>query len=431
MDGGGWGEVWSAPATTMPRSLNRLSDRLVRTAGPGLFADGGNLYLLVKASGSKSWVFRYRDRSTGKLRDKGLGPLHSVTLKAAREKAHALRAMLLEGGDPIDTAREARAAAAVESAKAMTFGHCASAYIAAHRAGWRNAKHGQQWGNTLKQHAALLMPLPVAAIDTALVLKVVEPIWTTTTETATRVRQRIEKVLDWATTRGYRTGDNPARLRGHLENLLPKARKVSKVIHMPAMPYADVPAFVEALRKRPGLSARALEYIILTAARASEAVGATWGEIDLDAAVWTVPAERMKAGRPHRVPLSDASVSLLRDLYQEGVAPSGYVFPGARRGRAMTIAAPLRMLQRDMTKPDLTVHGFRSSFRDWAAERTAFAREVIEASLAHVVRDQTEAAYFRSDVLAKRAKLAQAWADFLKKPTTGASVVPIRAATAE
>ncbi|MCB1590621.1 MAG: site-specific integrase, partial [Xanthomonadales bacterium] len=203
--------------------------------------------------------------------------------------------------------------------------------------------------------------------------------------------------------------------------------KVAKVRHMPAMRFADVPGFIADLRKRPGLSARALEFIVLTAARASEAVGATWAEVDLDAAVWTVPADRMKAGRPHRVPLSDAAVALLHDLRPADAKPDQHVFPGARKGNAMTIAAPLRMLQRDMGKPDLTVHGFRSSFRDWAAERTAFDRQTIEASLAHVVRDQTEAAYLRSDVLDKRTRLMQAWTGYLEKPTKPATVTPIRA----
>jgi integrase len=411
----------------MAKKINRLSSEAVKAKGPGLHADGGGLVLQVKGGG-RSWLFRFRSRADGKVREMGLGSVLAVSLKDARRLAADCRLMLAEGRDPLTERKAQRAADRVEAAKSITFGECSSRFIDAHRASWRNEKHGQQWTNTLATHAALLAPLPVAEVDTGMVLKVLEPIWSVRTETATRVRQRIEKVLDWATTRGYRTGDNPARLRGHLDNLLPKARKITKVQHMAAMPYVDVPAFVTDLRTRPGLSARALEYIILTACRASEAVGATWQEIDLDAAVWTVPAERMKAGRSHRVPLSPAALTLLRTLRPTEAKPADFVFPGARKGRSMTLAAPLRMLQRDMKKIELTVHGFRSSFRDWAAERTAFPREVIEAALAHVVKDATEAAYLRSDVLLKRNKLMQAWADFIAKPKQVSDATPIRRA---
>ncbi|MCB1634655.1 MAG: integrase arm-type DNA-binding domain-containing protein [Xanthomonadales bacterium] len=407
----------------MARAVNRLSDMVVKKAGRGMHADGGGLVLQVK-NGGRSWLFRYRDRVTAKVREMGLGSVVSVPLKEARRLAADCRLALAEGRDPLaeKQARKDALAAAIR----VTFAECAGRYIDAHKAGWRNAKHGQQWQNTLTTHAKAIMPLPVASIETAHVVGLLEPIWTTKTETATRVRQRIEAVLDWATTRGYRSGENPARLRGHLENLLPKARKVKRVQHMAAMPYAEVPTFLADLRKRPSLSARALEFIVLTAARASEAVGATWAEVDLDSAVWTVPAERMKAGREHRVALSDAAATLLRDLRPDDAKPDQHVFLGARKGKAMTIAAPLRMLQRDMSKPGLTVHGFRSSFRDWAADRTAFDRRTIEASLAHQVKDPTEAAYQRSDVLVKRSKLMQAWADYLAKPAKACEVVAIR-----
>ncbi|MEZ5440003.1 MAG: integrase arm-type DNA-binding domain-containing protein [Lysobacterales bacterium] len=401
---------------------------VVKKAGCGMHADGGGLVLQVK-NGGRSWLFRYRDRATAKVREMGLGSVVSVPLKEARRLAADCRLALAEGRDPLaeKQARKDALAAAIR----VTFAECAGRYIDAHKAGWRNAKHGQQWQNTLTTHAKAIMALPVASVETAHVVGLLEPIWTTKTETATRVRQRIEAVLDWATTRGYRSGENPARLRGHLENLLPKARKVKRVQHMAAMHYAEAPTFLAELRKRPGLSARALELIVLTATRASEAVGATWAEVDLDGAdgpVWTVPADRMKAGREHRVALSDAAVTLLRDLRPADAKPDQYVFPGARKGNAMTIAAPLRMLQRDMSKPDLTVHGFRSSFRDWAADRTTFDRRTIEASLAHVVKNQTEAAYLRSDVLVKRSKLMQAWADYLAKPAKACEVVAIRKA---
>jgi integrase len=354
----------------------------------------------------------------------GLGTVAAVPLKEARRLAAEHRLALAEGRDPMAEKHARLAALRAELASAVTFQEAARRYIAAHRASWRNAKHADQWNNTLTTHAKALLPLNVADITTAHVVGVLEGIWTTKTETATRVRQRIEAVLDWATARKYRSGENPARLRGHLDKLLPKARKVAKVKHMAALPYVDVPAFLAELRQRPGQSARALEFIVLTAARASEAVGASWGEIDLEAGVWTVPGDRMKAGRPHRVPLSGPAVQLLRSLQPPASKPAAFVFPG-RPGRAMTIAAPLRMLQRDMGQPDVTVHGFRSSFRDWAAECTAFPREVIEAALAHVNSDKTESAYLRSDVLAKRAKLMQAWADFLASKAKLASVTPI------
>jgi len=407
----------------MVRAVNRLSDMAVKNAGPGMHADGGGLYLAVKRGG-KSWIFRYSDTSNGKrrLRDCGLGSVVAVPLKEARRLAADCRLMLAEDRDPLaeKQARKDALAAAIR----VTFAECAERYIAAHKASWRNEKHGQQWQNTLDRYAAPIMPLPVASIETTHVVGLLEPIWTTKTETATRVRQRIEAVLDWATARNYRTGDNPARLKGNLDKLLPRAAKVAKVKHHPAMPYAQVPAFMAELRKRESASAKALELIILTAARASEAVGAHWSEIDLDGAVWTVPGERMKAGRPHRVALSPAAVDLLREL--ESTSTTDAVFPGIRKGSTMTIAAPLRMLQREMKQTGLTVHGFRSSFRDWAAEQTAYQREVIESALAHANNDKTEAAYLRSDVLAKRARLMADWARFLAEPAQGGAVVPLQ-----
>jgi integrase len=304
----------------------------------------------------------------------------------------------------------------VTEARGVTFDKCAEDYIAAHRASWKNAKHADQWKNTLATYASPVFgALPVQAVDTPLVLKVLEPLWSKKTETATRLRGRIENVLDWARVRQYRDGENPARWRGHLDHILPARTKVQKVKHHEAMPYADVAAFLKALRDRPGVTPKALEFIILTACRAGEALAspgrtsdtktataATWDEIDFDNAVWTIPAERMKAGREHRVPLSTAALTVLRSLKEE--AQNEFVFPGWKTGTPLTIAAPLVLLQRELGYSDLTVHGFRSSFRDWAAEQTNHPREIAEAALAHTLRDKTEAAYQRGDMLETSAQ---------------------------
>jgi integrase len=277
-----------------------------RLKEPGYHADGGGLYLQVTATGAKSWVFRYR--VNGRLRDMGLGPLHTVSLAEARDKATQCRKLRLEGIDPIDARKAERLAGKLEAAKSMTFAECAAAYIAAHEAGWRNPVHRAQWRSTLETYTGpILGHLPVQAVDLPLVMKVLEPIWTTKTETASRLRGRIESVLDWATVRGYRQGDNPARWRGHLENLLPKPGKVQKVEHHPALPYGEIGAFMALLRNEVGVGARALEFLILTAARTGEVIGATWGEIDLANKLWTIPAERIKAGKEHRVPLTPAA----------------------------------------------------------------------------------------------------------------------------
>ncbi len=294
----------------------------------------------------------------------------------------------------------------------------------AHRVGWRNAKHAQQWENSLATYASPVFgKLPVQSVDEGLVMKALEDIWETKTETANRVRSRIELVLDWAKARKYRSGENPARWRGHLDKLLAKPRNVAPVRHHPALPYAQAPQFLTDLRERNGLSPRALEFTILTACRVGEAVKAQWPEFDLEARVWTVPGARMKSKREHRVPLSDAAMAILaalKPLRQRG----DYVFPGWRIGRHLTDAAVLKVL-RDMGRGEFTVHGFRSTFRDWAAEQTSYPREVAEAALAHVVGDKTEAAYRRGDLFEKRRRMIDDWARYLAKPVT-ASVTPIR-----
>lgn len=376
----------------------------------GRFNDGRGLYLVVRPD-SRAWVFRYRDRATRKLRDVGLGAAADVSLESARAKRDELRAMLAEGRDPLAERREARMARALAAARQMTFAQCRDAYIDAHAPSWRNEKHAAQWRSTLTNDAKLLSPLPVAEITTDLVVKVLADIWQTKTETATRLRQRIEAVLDWATVRKFRTGDNPARWRGHLDKLLAAPSKVKKVKHQEAMPYTELPDFMVALRAKAGMAPRLLELVILTAARVGEAAAARWSEFDLDAKVWTIPGERMKAGREHRVALSTAAVTLLRGIPRTSEAV--YVFPGLKAKTHIHPESARKMLQKDMKRESVTVHGFRSSFRDWAAERTSFAGDVVEAALAHAVKDKTEAAYKRTDLFAKRARLMEAWAGFI------------------
>lgn len=405
----------------MSRLHGKLTALAVKHANVcGRYADGGGLYLQVSPNGSRSWILRYR--LGGRRRHLGLGPLPRVMLSEARELASAARATLRDGRDPIDVKGSRRAAAAVTSAKAMTFGACADAYITAQSAGWA-ADYTEQWRASLTTYACpILGALPVQAVDTQLVLKVLEPIWATKTVTAGRVRTRIEAVLDWARARGYRDGENPARWDGHLANLLPSVAKVAKVEHHAALPYVELPAFMAELRARPGISARALEFVILTAARSGEVLHADWSEIDLQTRVWTVSAARMKAARDHRVPLSDRAVALL------GALPgphSGIVFPGAKAGRPLHKMALADTLVR-MGRDDITVHGFRSAFRDWAGDCTPFAREVAEAALAHVVGDRTEAAYRRSDALQKRRMLMEAWSSFCSGEAQPAAVIEFR-----
>lgn len=393
----------------MPRAANRLSSLTVtRTTKPGLYADGGGLYLQITAAGVKSWLFRYM--LAGKARGMGLGPVHTIGLAEARARALDCRRQLLDGIDPIDSRNAERATQQIEQAAEMTFKQCAEKYIEAHRAGWKSAKHADQWTNTLTTYAdPVFNSQPVSAIDTTLVMKVLEPIWATKTETASRLRGRIESVLDWATVRGYRTGENPARLKGHLETLLPKRSRVQKVAHHPALPYTEVATFTKTLRSQEGTAARALEFLILTATRTNEVIGATWSEFDLDEGVWAIPADRMKMRKEHRVPLSAHAIAIVKA--QEDVKRGDYVFPGARDKKPLSNMAMLQLLER-MKRDDITVHGFRSTFRDWAGETTHYPREVCEAALAHGIKDKAEAAYARGDLFAKRASLMEDWAEF-------------------
>jgi integrase len=433
-------------------TINRLSDRRVRTAKPGMHPDGGGLYLRVtegKDDGGRAfnryWLFRYALRSTGKDRQLGLGPLDTVTLAAARAVARECREQLRAGLDPVEQRRAQRAANALADAKAMTFDQCRDAYIAAHRAGWRNDKHSKQWTATLTTYVTPVFGhLPVGAIDTGIVLKVLEPIWATKSETASRVRGRIEAVLDWAKVRGYRTGENPARWRGHLDKLLPAKSKVRKVEHHPALPYGQIGVFVSVLREREGMAAKALQFTILTVARSDETISMRGDEIDMAAKLWTVPPERMKGNREHRVPLSEPALAIIREMIPAGPESIGrkYVFRGAKPGRPLSNMAMLELIRRMNAEREVVglpkwmdpkqggrevvPHGFRSSFRDWAAERTNFAREVAEAALAHIDGDETERAYQRGDLFEKRRRLMTAWADYCLKPQASDTVMPLR-----
>lgn len=410
----------------MARETNRLNALTVAKAKrPGMYPDGGGLYLQVSKSGAKSWAYRFMLQ--GRSREMGLGSLKSVTLAEARVKAAEARKLRTAGVDPIEAAKEGAAKAKLEASKAIAFRAAAESYIAAHKPSWRSEKHASQWENSLEAYAyPVLGTLPVQSVGVAQVMRVLEPIWSKKTETASRVRGRIEAVLDWATARGYRLGENPARWRGHLENLLPKRAKVQKTKHYSALPYGEIGAFAGLLRERQAVAARALEFLILTAARTGEIIGARWKEISIKEAgkeTWTVPADRIKGGKEHRVPLSPRAVAILMEMKGEG-EPKGenFVFPGGKAGEPLSNMALLSLLER-MKRPDLTAHGFRSTFRDWCAERTNHPREVAEMALAHTVGDKVEAAYRRGDLFEKRRRLMNEWATYCATVAPAGEVV--------
>src|SRR5262245_10212001 len=429
--------------------LNRLSQRKVETARPTvgkrkdgravrMLADGGGLYLQIVAESdgtiNRSWIFRFATGNTktsknGKVhnieRQMGLGSLDTISLAEAREKALKCRKLRDQGIDPIEARRADRANAALEAARVMTFDQCRDAFIAAKQAGWRNGEHASPWRNSLATHVSPVFgKVPIEAVDTGLVMKVVQPLWTTKQETARRVRSRIELILDWAKARAYRDGENPARFRGHLKHLLADIPEVRRVKHHAALPYIEVAAFMADLRVHPGIAAKALEFTILTAARTGEVIGAQWDEINLKSKVWTVPPDRMKGSREHRVPLTEAAVAVLEEMRQ--LRQNEFAFPGDRRDMLSNMA--MEMLLRRMGR-DVTVHGFRSTFRDWAAERTDFPSEVAEAALAHVVGDKVEAAYRRGDLFEKRRRLMEAWAEFCTEAAGWVVVLPMRDAS--
>jgi integrase len=420
----------------MARFGGELTQKQVEHAKPPqgrravMLLDGANLYLQASVgkngSVNRSWVFRYE--FDGTRHDMGLGPVHTLGLADARERALELRQQIKAGTDPLDAKREAkreRLAKKAELAKAVTFKACAGMYLDAHSEGWKNLKHRAQWRSTLETYAYPVMgDLAVSDIDTSHVFKAIEPIWKEKTETAKRLQSRIENILGYATVRGFRTGDNPARWRGHLRALLPARGKIQKVKHHAALPYLDVPAFMTELRDRQSTSARALEITILTAVRTNEAIGATWDEINLKGQTWTIPASRMKADREHRVPLSDRVVKILEGLPRDG----RYVFSGSHRGRLSNMA--MLELLRGM-RPGITTHGFRSTFRDWAAEMTTTPNHVVEMALAHAIGDDVEKAYRRGDLFAKRTRLMKQWADYCSKPLPkGATVTQLHGAGA-
>lgn len=395
------------------RRVNKLSALAVaRAQRPGYYGDGDGLWLQVAAGGTKSWIFRFS--RNGQRKEMGLGPLRLVDVAGARAKARDCRSLLLEGRDPLEEKRAAARAKRAEAARFTTFDQCAAAYIAAHRAAWKNQKHIGQWQATLAQYASpVIGALPVAAIDTGLVVKVLGPIWHAKTETAKRLRGRLEAILDWATVSQLREGENPARWRGHLDQLLPKPTRIAPVKNFAALAWKEIPGFMRALRTREGMAARALEFAILTAARSGEVRGAAWSEIDMAAELWTVPAERMKAGIEHRVPLSHAAIAVLAAVLTAVGRCGDLVFEG-RKGGVQLSDMSLTAVLRRMGRPDITVHGFRSAFRDWCAEAAGneFSREVCEHALAHRLPDRVEAAYRRGDLLDKRIRLMQAWANY-------------------
>lgn len=403
------------------KALSAIEVQRLTTPGMNFVGEVAGLALLVKATGARSWILRCS--IAGKRRDMGLGGYPDVTLADARRRARELREQIDNGIDPIGQRREARAALRAALVKAMTFNQCVDAYLGAHKESWSNAKHRQQWRNTLSTYAGpIIGDLDAAQIDTGLVLKVLQPIWSEKTETASRLRGRIESVLSWATTAGYRSGENPARWKGHLENLLAMPSKIAKVEHHAALPYRELGAFMADLSKMQGMGARALEFTILTAARSGEVRGATWAEVDMEADIWTIPGERMKAKAEHTVPLSDAALDLLRNMPREGTL----VFPGAVVGRPLSDMSLTAVLRR-MGRGNLTAHGFRSTFRDWAAEQTAYPSEVIEMSLAHTIANKVEAAYRRGDLIEKRRRLMADWARYCATVATTGEVIAIRA----
>lgn len=410
----------------MPRKARELAPvEVKRLTTPGLYAVGGvaGLHLQVTKSGARSWILRAT--IGGKRRDLGLGGYPDVTLALAREKARDTREKIAQGIDPVAERQRLRSAALAERLRDMTFEKAAEAVVAKKQAEARNPKHGKQWASTLETYAyPVLGPMSVADIELAHVKQVLEPIWQTKTETATRVRQRIEAVLSWASVHGHRSGENPARWKGNLDAVLPAPAKVAKVEHHRAMPMDEMHDFMMALEKRKGIAPRCLAFVILTAVRSGEARAATWDEIDLAKKVWTIPADRMKAGQEHRVPLSAPAVELLESLPR--FAGCNLIFPNTQ-GRKLSDATLAAVLKRMKLHDKATVHGFRSTFRDWAAERTSTPHHVAEMALAHTIKNHAEAAYRRGDLLAKRAKLMQQWADFLATaPAQTENVTAIR-----
>jgi integrase len=411
-----------------PRAKGVTAAQVAKGTKPGRYGDGAGLYLLVRSREAKFWLFRYTRR--GKMREMGLGPARgrtAVPLAQARAKARQLHAIVREGRDPLAERAVAKAKAQADAAKAqvdaMTFGEVADMYVEAHAPAWRSAKHQQQWHNTLRDYVLpAIGNLPVGCVDTGAVMKIIEPLWRCKTETASRVRGRIEAVLDYAKARHWRDGENPARWRGHLDQMLPRRSKVQRVEHHGALPWSEIGGWMQRLRQNSGTSARCLEFLVLTAGRSGEVRGARWDEIDLTRRVWTIPARRMKAGHEHRVPLSEPALAVLRTMAQLGT--DGFVFPG-RNAAAVSDVALTRAVHA-AGGHGASVHGFRSTFRDWCAEATNHPRELAEAALAHTLKDKAEAAYQRGDLLEKRRRLMTDWAAFCGREMVAGAVVTLR-----
>lgn len=407
----------------MPKIARELSALEVsRLKAPGLVSVGvvPGLSLQISPTCSRSWILRMKVGS--KRRDMGLGQYPGVTLAQAREKARQAREVIDHGQDPILNRQRAQSRLRADQASAVTFEAAASAFMNAKSPEWSNPKHAAQWIATLATYAyPVIGQVHVADVKQAHVLQILEPIWVTKTETASRLRGRIENVLDWAKARGYRSDENPARWRGHLDKLLSAPEKTTRIVHHPAVPVNDATAFYTALHQRTGMSARALEFALLTAARSGEVRHAIWSELDLDAGLWVIPAERMKARKEHRVPLSKQAIQILRDLPRlEG---SEFVFPAPRAGALSDMALTGVMRRMALT---FVPHGLRSTFRDWTAERTSYPRDLAEMALAHTVGNKVEAAYRRGDMLERRSAMMQTWADFLATPETkGKKVLPL------
>jgi integrase len=414
-----------APGRLLPLNVGRLAKATVDKKT--YHSDGGGLYVQLSPGGGASWVFRYK--VGGRTREMGLGPLYTIGLAKAREKARQCRELRLDGIDPLEQRRAAKIKTKIEAARSRTFRECAESFIDSHTAAWRNPVHAAQWPASLDAYAyPIIGDLPVQVIDTALIMEVLQPIWTEKPETAGRVRSRIEAILSWATVSGYRQGENPARWRNHIDQLLPRKSKIRRVEHYRALPFDDLPELMAKLEQQQGNPARALRYLILTAARTSEVLGATWAEVDVAEKIWIIPGPRTKTGAEYRIPLSAAALAVIgqqRDLRKD--EDEQLVFPGMRHGRALSAPSMLVVLRR--IGYSATTHGMRACFRSWAAERTDTPHEILELALGHTIGDATIRAYARSDLVERRRHLMQRWADFCTEPAPigGQVVVPIRA----
>jgi integrase len=411
----------------MAQLINRLDAlKIKRALAPGYYADGAGLYLQVSKGGARSWIYRFT--FNGHTRDMGLGSLLTFSLADARQAALEARKLHAAGVDPIEARRAHRVQKRARDVRIVTFREEAQAYIDAHRSGWKNAKHAEQWSTTLETYVhPTIGDVGIADVDTGMITKILEPIWSKKTETANRVRGRVERILSRAASRGHRSGENPARWRGHLENILPARGRVAPVRHHAALPYAEIGDFCQALRRQAGVAARALEFTILNATRTTETIGLEWVEIDLTTRIWIIPAHRMKTKREHRIPLSARSIEILESVPRS--VYSKLVFGRSGVTAHLSNGAMLALLDR-MGRGDITTHGFRSTFKDWVSERTNFAPEVAEMALAHVVHDKVEAAYRRGDLFAKRRMLMNAWAEYCSAPSRESKVVAIGQATA-